>query len=91
VRRKEVLEVKKECGISKTMPHLIMITLWETKRIVKAQGKLSGEFMINCGLRQRNVQLTDSFNLISETIIRETEVKGRFLAEPCNTLHKQVM
>ena len=44
-----------------------MMALEETKGKVKVQGELSGEFMINCGLRQVAVLSADLFNLITES------------------------
>jgi hypothetical protein len=51
VKWKAHLDVTKEYGIPKKLQNLVMMTLQETKEKVKVHGKITGEFMINRGLR----------------------------------------
>ena len=60
----------KEFGISMKLVRLVKMTLANTNRKVKIQGKLSPSFETMIGLRQGDALSTLLFNLCIEKIVR---------------------
>jgi len=74
ITRAELAEIMKEFGISMKLVRLVKMTLANTNRKVKIQGKLSPSFETKIGLRQGDSLSTLLFNLFKEKIIRNVRI-----------------
>jgi LEA14-like dessication related protein len=75
--RTKLEEIMKEFGIPMKLVRLVKMTLTNTKRKVKIQGKPSPSFETVVGLRQGDSLSTLLFNLIMEKIIRNIRINPR--------------
>jgi hypothetical protein len=76
INRAELVEIMKEFGIPMKLVRLVKMTLANTNRKVKIQGKLSPSFETT-GLRKEDSLSTLLFNLCMEKIIRNVRINPR--------------
>lgn len=74
--RGKLFEAMREIRMPTKIIRLVSMTLKDTKCMVKIEGALTGDFVVNQGLRQGDILSTILFNIALEKVMRRVDVSN---------------